>query len=136
MAKDVKDEPDQKFSMDDKQYADYCALKFKHYSIVEQQRLMRKLAHARNVRAAGQNSTSSDFVNRATWHSRVKLSREARIIHLFRAFLKGTPYKVVEQKLKDHTLTPMVLHFQYGSWSDEFVVDTDKFLVWLGVVDT
>lgn len=125
-----KKQPDRQYSMDDKTYVDYCAATLRHDAIIQQQRIMRRLAQSK-ARVAGQNSPASDFANRAMWQARVKLSREARMAHLTRAFLKGIPYKVVEQSTKDSTINPMRLRLLHCSIADMAIVKHNAFRKWL-----
>lgn len=131
----VEVEPEQgnTYSMTDEQYADYYAETLNHMSIIIRQRILKKLVRSRAVFARENklNTANSTFSDRLMWQTRVKLSRESRLSHLYRAFLKGTPYKVVEQSNKDHTLPPLVLAVEYGKGADEYSFDFNHFILWL-----
>ena len=102
------------------------ALKFAGLAVVQQQRIMRKLANAARAHARDnlKNAESAE-ANHYDWHRRVRLSREARAIHLIRAFLKGTPYNRVEQTNCFHTLPPSIIVTDYGPFT--YVVQVEGF---------
>lgn len=94
-----------KFSMSDADHANWLALKVSVLSIAQQQRTLKRLARDESMkRTEGQNTKSTTLIDRYTWHRKVRLAREARLHHLIRAFLKGSPYEKVEHKLKEGTL--------------------------------
>lgn len=94
------------------------ALKFASLAVVQQQRIMKKLAHqARSHAVATQKNAESAEANHYDWHRRVRLSRESRALNLVRAFLKGIPYKKVESSLKFHTQKPVHVINDYMPYS-------------------
>jgi hypothetical protein len=128
-----KDKETAKFSMSDTDYGNYVGLRIQANSIAQQQRILRNLARVANQRASGQNSTGNVLADRFSWHRRIKLAREARITHLIRAFIKGTPYSAVEHKLTVHTIPPLELMFMYASKGlTDMIGDVGEFLKWLG----
>ena len=82
------------------------SLRLSHLSVMQQQRALRSLARACRMRNKEKllNGESQE-ANTYDWHRNVRLKREARAYNLIRAYLKGIPYKQVEQKLKDTTIT-------------------------------
>ena len=110
------------------------ALKFDLLSKVQQQRVMKKLAsQARNYSKEKLENAPSAEADLYTWHRRVRLSREARALHLVRAFLKGTPYKRVEQANTEHTLNPIECFGNYIS-ADSFAHSMkSEFIKWVEV---
>jgi hypothetical protein len=122
-----------KFSMSDADHANWLALKVSVLSIAQQQRTLKRLARDAMVKTAGQNTKSTALVDKYTWHRRVRLSREARLQHLIRAYLKGVPYEKVEHKLVANSLDVMRLMFLIGS--DPILSITNEqsaFLTWAG----
>jgi len=96
------------------------ALKFALLGVMEQQRILRKLessarAYHTKCVAEGKNEENVKQADIYAWHRRVKLSREARAIHLYRSFLKGVPYRRVEQSLTEHSLDPIMVFRDYFS---------------------
>lgn len=86
------------------------ALKFAALGVFEQQRVMKRLAtQARTHAKETQKNAASSEADLYDWHRRVRLSREARALQLIRAFLKGTPYKVVEGSNTFHTRPPSIV---------------------------
>lgn len=110
------------------------AYKFDLLSKEQQMRTLKKMEQARRKWAKeNKNNQMPAEAEVFSYHRRVKLSREARAIHLFRCFLKGTPYIKVEQKLREHTLFPEFLVLTYLS-GDNFVEAQQKeFGIWMGV---
>jgi hypothetical protein len=83
------------------------ALKFAGLAVVQQQRIMKRLANAARIYAASQQKNANSLeAQHYDWQRRVRLSRESRAIHLVRAFLKGTPYHKVENGNRFHTMAP------------------------------
>lgn len=111
------------------------SLRLSHLSVMQQQRALRNLARACRMRNKEKllNGESQE-ANTYDWHRNVRLKREARAIHLFRAYLKGTPYKSVERNLKSSTMkawrivsfTPTCFT-KGGFWGDE----EQRFWDWL-----
>ena len=129
----ANDELKTEFTMSDKDYGNYTALRISLMSNTQQQRTLRNLARAKNQKAQGQNSTSNYAVDSFTWHRRVRLSRESRMMHLIRAYLKGTPYSAIEGVLREHTLPVLQLLFLYGNKSfADMIGDPAEFLKWAG----
>ena len=94
------------------------ALKFAGLAVVQQQRIMKKLAQqARSHAVKTQKNAESAEANHYDWHRRVRLSRESRALNHVRAFLKGTPYKKVEGTLKFHTYKPVAVVTDYLPFS-------------------
>jgi len=85
------------------------SLRLSHLSVMQQQRALRSLARACRIRNKEKllNGESQE-ANTYDWHRNVRLKREARAYNLIRAYLKGIPYKQVEQSLKPTTITPYV----------------------------
>lgn len=83
------------------------SLRLSHLSVMQQQRALRNLARACRMRNKEKllNGESQE-ANTYDWHRNVRLKREARAYNLIRAYLKGIPYKQVEQSLKPTTITP------------------------------
>lgn len=115
--------------------AERHALKFALLSTQQQQRIMKKLAQqARNW--ARQNKMNEDPVEAIAydWQRRVRLSREARAIHLVRCFMKGVPYKKVEQHNRPfHTMSPVIVVVDYMPFSKvmESSEFDNKFRAWV-----
>lgn len=82
------------------------SLRLSHLS-EQQQRALRNLARACRMRSKEKllNGESQE-ANTYDWHRNVRLKREARAYNLIRAYLKGIPYKQVEQSLKPTTIMP------------------------------
>ena len=82
------------------------SLRLSHLSVMQQQRALRNLARACRMRNKEKllNGESQE-ANTYDWHRNVRLKREARAYNLIRAYLKGIPYKQVEQSLKPTTTT-------------------------------
>lgn len=94
------------------------ALKFAALSVVQQQRAMKKLAaSARAFSKASLENADSLEAQHYDWQRRVRLSRESRAINLVRAFLKGVPYKMVENSTKFHTMDPELCVTDYGPFT-------------------
>lgn len=90
--------------MDSVKMIERHALKFSVLGVTQQQRAMKKLANAARAYAASQQKNASSLeANHYDWQRHVRLSREARALHLIRAFLKGVPYNRVEQSNNFHT---------------------------------
>lgn len=83
------------------------SLRLSHLSVMQQQRALRNLSRACRMRNKEKllNGESQE-ANTYDWHRNVRLKREARAYNLIRAYLKGIPYKQVEQSLKPTTTTP------------------------------
>lgn len=81
------------------------SLRLSHLSVMQQQRALRNLARACRIRNKEKllNGESQE-ANTYDWHRNVRLKREARAYNLIRAYLKGIPYKQVEQSLKPNTI--------------------------------
>ena len=94
------------------------ALKFAGLAVVQQQRIMKKLANSARAHARDtlQNAESAQ-ANHYDWHRRVRLARESRAINLVRAFLKGVPYLKVETSNTFHTLSPSIVVADYLPYS-------------------
>ncbi len=105
------------------------ALKLSHLSVIQQQRALKRLAQdARKYAKDKKANAESPEANTYDWHRNVRLKREARAYNLIRAYLKGVPYKQVEQSLKSTTITPQRLssYFYYTLGWEE----TMKLLDW------
>lgn len=94
------------------------ALKFAALAVVEQQRIMKKLANSARKHALDtlKNAESAE-ANHYDWQRRVRLARESRAINLIRAFLKNVPYHTVENSNRFHTLKPNVVVNDYGPFT-------------------
>ena len=108
------------------------SLRLSHLSVMQQQRALRSLARACRMRNKEKllNGESQE-ANTYDWHRNVRLKREARAYNLIRAYLKGIPYKQVEQSNKKTTITPMDALLAYGPVD---YVDNDL-IKWLSVDD-
>ncbi len=86
---------------------DKHTLRLSHLSVMQQQRALKTLAQKQRAynKATKANAESSE-ANTYDWHRKVRLACEARAYNLIRAYLKGIPYKQVEQSLKPTTITP------------------------------
>lgn len=98
------------------------SLRLSHLSVVQQQRALRNLSRACRMRNKEKllNGESQE-ANTYDWHRNVRLKREARAYNLIRAYLKGIPYKQVEQSIKETTITPQRLssYFYYAlGWEE------------------
>ena len=83
------------------------SLRLSHLSVMQQQRSLRNLARACRMRNKEKLlNAESQEANTYDWHRNVRLKREARAYNLIRAYLKGIPYKQVEQSLKPTTIMP------------------------------
>ena len=83
------------------------SLRLSHLSVMQQQRALRNLARACRMRNKEKLlNAESQEANTYDWHRNVRLKREARAYNLIRAYLKGIPYKQVEQSLKPTTIMP------------------------------
>ncbi len=92
------------------------ALKLEALSKAQQARVLKKLE--RQSRAYHKEHPTNAPTNDAdvyAWHRRVRVSREARAIHLVRCFLKNTPYHKVENKITKHTINPIIVFEDYFS---------------------
>ncbi len=84
---------------------DRHALRLSHLSVMQQQRALKKLAQQQRVYSkANKANAESAEANTYDWHRKVRLAREARAYNLIRGYLKGLPYKAIEQNLKSSTL--------------------------------
>jgi hypothetical protein len=102
-------------------------------SIAQQQRTLKRLARDAMVKTAGQNTKSTALVDKYTWHRRVRLSREARLQHLIRAYLKGVPYEKVEHKLVANSLEVLSLMLMIGTNLNLYeLLNQSSFLLWAG----
>ena len=82
------------------------SLRLSHLSVMQQQRALKNLSRACRLRNKEKllNGESQE-ANTYDWHRNVRLKREARAYNLIRAYLKGIPYKHVEQSIKETTIT-------------------------------
>lgn len=103
------------------------------YTIAQQQRFLRKLASQQRAYAAGKPAANAKENSAGTYDflSRVRLSRQARAVNLFRAFLKGTPYKYVEEKTRPTTY-PLVPSVTVENGVETSVDDRCLFADYLG----
>lgn len=107
------------------------ALKFEQLSKEHQARTLKKLEIQSRKWAKDTKQNVNPQADVYAWHRRVRVAREARAIHLFRCFLKGTPYKKVEHKLKDGQLDPYQVCVDYMS-NNNYVAQLDEeFDKWL-----
>ncbi len=84
---------------------DRHALRLSHLSVTQQQRALKKLAQQqRSYNKANKANAESDEVNTYDWHRKVRLAREARAWNIVRGYLKGLPYKAIENNLKPSTI--------------------------------
>ena len=109
------------------------SLRLSHMSVMQQQRALRNLARACRMRNKEKllNGESQE-ANTYDWHRNVRLKREARAYNLIRAYLKGIPYKQVEQSLKPTTITPFrCLEYTSGGTMFSDWNSADLFFDWL-----
>lgn len=105
------------------------SLKLSHLSVVQQQRALKRLAQdARKYSKDKKANAESPEANTYDWHRNVRLKREARAYNLIRAYLKGTPYKQVEQSLKPTTITAYVAIMSSSAyacfkWADHVAIE-------------
>ena len=93
------------------------SLRLSHLSVMQQQRALRNLARACRMRNKEKLlNAESQEANTYDWHRNVRLKREARAYNLIRAYLKGIPYKQVEQSLKPTTITASTVLAGYGPY--------------------
>lgn len=119
--------------MSDTRYVDYIAATISHLSVIQQQRIMARLVQLRRVKQASnqKDDLSEDFDHRLVWQQRVRLSREARMKHLIRAFMKGQPYKEVEASNKISTVHPVILRHNYTTAYEQKLIPLIRFKEWL-----
>ena len=105
------------------------SLRLSHLSVMQQQRALHNLARACRMRNKEKllNGESQE-ANTYDWHRNVRLKREARAYNLIRAYLKGIPYKQVEQSLKDTTITAYVVIMSSSAyacfkWDDHVAIE-------------
>lgn len=110
---------------------DKHAIRLSHLSVMQQQRALKSLARACRMRNKEKLlNAESVQANTYDWHRKVRLAREARAYNLIRGYLKGTPYKVIEQSNKVSTITPYVcvMYASAQPWKWE---DHDAFEKWI-----
>lgn len=111
------------------------SLRLSHLSVMQQQRALKNLAkkarqHSKDKMANAESAEANTY----DWHRKVRLAREARAYNLIRAYLKGIPYKQVEQSIKPTTITPSTCltycssSFYFGRFDWR---EYDKFTKWL-----
>ncbi len=116
---------------------DRHALRLSHLSVMQQQRALKKLAQQQRAYSkTNKANAESAEANTYDWHRKVRLAREARAYNLIRGYLKGTPYKVIEQSLKPSTPEPLGILTISGVFKmEDFWVEWDKFVTWLEAED-
>lgn len=110
------------------------ALKLSHLSVMQQQRALKRLAQdARKYAKDKKANAESPEANTYDWHRNVRLKREARAYNLIRTYLKGIPYRQVEQSLKPTTITAdeILIFYTPCQFSGEKDLDIGKALNWL-----
>ena len=109
------------------------SLRLSHLSVMQQQRALKRLAQdARKYAKDKKVNAESPEANTYDWHRNVRLKREARAYNLIRAYLKGIPYKQVEQSLKPTTITPFrCLEYTSGGTMFSDWNSADLFFDWL-----
>ena len=86
-------------------YATQQALKLTTLSLMQQARALRTMERrARNKHAEAQRNDHCEDASTYHWHRTVRVARQARAYHLFRCFLKGVPYHLVEGTVRDTSL--------------------------------
>ena len=100
---------------------DKHALRLSHLSVMQQQRALKALAKKqRTYNKANKANAESAEANTYDWHRKIRLAREARGYNLVRGFLKGLPYKAIEQSNKSSTMHPiMALSYTNCALKDE-----------------
>lgn len=105
------------------------SLRLSHLSVMQQQRALRNLSRACRMRNKEKLlNAESQEANTYDWHRNVRLKCEARAYNLIRAYLKGIPYKQVEQSLKPTTITPYVAIMSSSAyacfkWDDHVAIE-------------
>lgn len=112
---------------------DKHALRLSHLSVMQQQRALKALAQKqRTYNKHTKANAESAEANTYDWHRKVRLAREARAYNLIRGYLKGLPYKAIEQSLKPSTPTPLAVMTISGMFKmEDFWGEWDKFEAWL-----
>jgi hypothetical protein len=114
---------------------DRMLARLSHLSIIQQQRIMRaRAARRRHEEAKTKTNTPAPVFSRADWYAKVQLARQARALHLLRAFMKGQPYKQIEKNIRDTTMQPGRLLWSYLPCIPRFSKDPafiDMLLAWL-----
>ncbi len=114
---------------------DKHAIRLSHLSVMQQQRALKNLSRACRMRNKEKllNAESAE-ANTYDWHRKVRLAREARAWNLYRAYLKGIPYRAVEQSLKESTISPYDVVRFYISLPNlhNYHAGLNDFSKWLG----
>lgn len=93
-------------------YAMQQALKLTTLSFMQQARALRAMERkARNRHAEALRNDHCESASTYHWHRTVRVARQARAYHLFRCFLKGVPYKCVENTTRNTSLNPIDVMF-------------------------
>lgn len=109
------------------------SIRLSHLSVMQQQRALKNLAkkarqHSKDKMANAESAEANTY----DWHRKIRLSREARAYNLIRAYLKGIPYKQVEQSIKPTTIMA-ISAIEYASanpWYSNWE-EYQKILEWL-----
>lgn len=106
------------------------ALKFSLLGIVQQQRILARLEQ--NYKKKPLQNAEDTRADTMRWHRRVRLSREARAINLYRAFLKGLPYLRVETNIRAESLDPVSVFRDYYNQTLLPKAEWEAFVKWVG----
>jgi hypothetical protein len=113
---------------------DRHALRLSHLSVMQQQRALKALAKKqRNYNKRTKANAESAEANTYDWHRKVRLAREARAYNLIRGYLKGLPYKAIEQNIKPSTIHPALVLTCIGEPFSLDDKEMDKLFSWLAV---
>ncbi len=108
---------------------DRHALRLSHLSVMQQQRALKALAQKqRKYNKDNKANAESAEANTYDWHRKVRLAREARAYNLIRGYLKGLPYKAIEQNLK-----PSTMDAERAFWMGTTSIYKGDFQVWVDV---
>ncbi len=113
-------------------------LKIKFASLVEEAKYIRRLErrikrHRARARTDEQRSEFSSHVSSLQGHRRVEIRREARSTHLARMVVKGTEYKMVEQKCHTKPNWERVATLLASHLKDDIRVTRQRVAEWIGV---
>jgi hypothetical protein len=98
----------------------------------------RYLAHLRKKKVEGSNAVSGDELMSSSFYDaqRSIWSKTLRGYHLLRMFLKGKPYKEVEQSLRKSTINPKTAILQYALYGRMIQKETGESLFYNSCFET
>jgi len=106
------------------------ALKFSLLGVIQQQRILARLE--KDYKKKPLQNAEDNRADVMRWHRRVRLSREARAINLYRAFLKGIPYMKVETNIREESLDPICVFRDYYNQTMLPKDEWESFVKWVG----